>query len=254
MCGGAGSSRGIFGREVTQMTSTQWVCYVGGGGAAIILLACFCFWSVHVCIKQFTERTHEKFREHISKEVEEALRIFGEKMCEQIVLQGKKSDSLASLYSMLIDLLRLGKEFADCCTKGEPLQIEKGMRSIDETCTVFFDLYQKESLHFPQDFCAMLDGFRAAQKEAMQGLQRELYGKDSAERSKEAELRQNWLRFEDRITEVMDLVRREFHRKNQASGNFLLKGLSEASSFSIVSDAEVPSPESTLSTTFRVDL
>ena len=235
------------------MTSTQWVCYVGGGGAAIILLACFCFWSVQVLIKQFTERTHEKFREHISQEVEEALRIFREKMCEQIVLQGKKSDSLASLYSMLIDLLRLGKEFTACCTKGEPLQIEKGLRAIDEACTAFFDLYQKESLHFSQEFCAMLDGFRAAQKEAMQGLQRELYSKDAAERSKEAELRQNWLRFEDRITEAMDLVRKEFHRKNQASGNYLLKGFAEASPSGIVSAAEAPSPESTLSTMFRVD-
>ena len=235
------------------MTSTQWVCYVGGGGAAIILLACFCFWSVHIFIKQFTERTHEKFREHIAQEVEEALRIFREKMCEQIVLQGKKSDSLASLYSMLIDLLRLGKEFAASCTKGEPLQIEKGLRTIDETCTAFFNLYQKESLHFSQEFCAVLDGFKTAQKEVMQGLQRELYRKDSAEGSKEAELRQNWLRFEDLIAEVMDLVRREFHRKNQASGNYLLKGFAAASSFSIVSDAEVPGPESTMSTTFRVD-
>ena len=128
---------------------------------------------------------------------------------------------------MLIDLLRLGKELAVSCSKGEPLLIEKRVRSIKETCHAFCERYQKESLHFSEEFCGALDGFGELQQEAIRGIENELYRKDAAEASKLAEVRKQWLRFEDRITAVMDIVRKEFHRRNQAPANFLLKGVNE---------------------------
>jgi len=223
------------------MTPSELITYVAGGGITLILLACISYWSVNFFIKQVTERAYEGFRENLAHEVEQAIRVFREGMCEQIVLQGKKSDSLAGLYSLLIDLLRLGKDLAACCAKGEPLQIEKGLRAINDTCTAFFQLYQKESLHFSPEFCAMLDGFQVVQKEAMQGLERELYRKDASNRCKEAEIRQNWLRFEDRIAEVMENVRKEFHRRNLAAGNSLLKG------FDALPPAPAPGAQAVLS-------
>ena len=218
------------------MISSGLVWYVAGGGAVLIMLVCISYVSLNFIVKQFTERTCENFRCHLAHEVEVAIRIFREGMCEQIVLQGKKSDSLASLYAMLIDLLRTGKEFAASCAKGEPLQIEKRMRTMSETCTEFFQLYQKESLHFSEELCANLDGFQLVQKEAMQGIEKELYRKDAAERSKEHEIRQQWLRLEDGITGVMDGVRKEFHRRNQAPGGLILKGLSDLPSAEIVAN------------------
>ena len=104
-----------------------------------------------------------------------------------------------------------------------------------ETCTAFSELFQKESLHFPEEFCSMLNGFLTVQQETMQGMERELYRKDSAERGNEAEIRQYWLRLEDRITVIMEIVRKEFHRRNQTPGNFLLNGLGEVGTTKIVS-------------------
>ena len=69
----------------------------------------------------------------------------------------------------------------------------------------------------------MLDRFQVVQKEAMQGLESVLYRKDAGERSKEAEIRQIWLRFEDQVAEVMENVRKEFHRRNLASGTTLMR-------------------------------
>jgi hypothetical protein len=207
------------------MTSLELIGYIAVGAAAFILLAGAMYWSVNFFTRQLAESTRERFRVYLAQEVETAMGVFREKMCEQIVLQGKKSDSLAGLYALLIDLLRKGREFSASCIKGDPLQIEKGLRSINETCTSFFELFQKESLHFPEEFCALLTRFQAVHAEAMQRIEKELYRKDSG--ANEKEIRANWLRFEDQIGAVMEVVRKEFHRCNQAPGNLLLKGLKE---------------------------
>jgi hypothetical protein len=209
------------------MAASQLIWYVAAGGTALLILACFSYWAVNYFIQQVGMRTHGRFREHLAHEVEVAIRLFREGICEQVVLQGKKSDSLAGLYAILIDLLRLSREFSASCAKSDPLQIEQALRSLNETCTRFFELYQKESLHFSGEFCAMLDGFMGMQKEVMQAMEKELYSKESTERSREKEIRQNWLRFEDRITGVMESVRQEFHRRKPASTSFLMKGLND---------------------------
>jgi hypothetical protein len=209
------------------MTASQLIWYVAAGGTALLLLVCVSYWAVNYFIQQIGVRTHGRFREYLSHEVEVAIGLFREGICEQIVLQGKKSDSLAGLYAILIDLLRLGRELSATCAKSDPLQIEKAMRSLNETCTRFSELYQKESLHFSGEFYAILDGFTSMQKEVMQAMEKELYSKESTERSRDKEIRQNWLRFEDRIIGVMDLVRQEFHRRKPASTSFLMKGLAD---------------------------
>ena len=210
------------------MTSAGLIWYIAGGGATLILLVGVCYWSVNFLAQQVIVRSQEQFRVHLAQEVEVALRVFREGMCEQIVLQGKRSDSLAGLYSILIDVLRLGKGLAANCAKGEALQIEKALRAIEEAGTKFSELYQKESLHFPGEFCTMLDGFLTVQQEVMKGMGALLYRKDpAAAGSKDQEIKQNWLRFEDRITATMDLVRQEFHRRDQGPANPLLRGFQD---------------------------
>lgn len=221
------------------MSYAAMICLVGGGGAAIVLLACVSFWAANAIVKQFAEQTQARFREHLAREVEAAVRTFRDGLCEQIVQQGKKSDALAGLYSTLIETLRLGKELAACCIKGDPAQIERCLRSVGERCAVFFEMYQKESLHLPEEFCAALDAFGAEQKEAMYAMERELYKRESPERKEaDAEIRQHWLRLEDRIAAVMDLVRKEFHRRTQTPGNFILQGLQEVPAAKIIMRSE----------------
>jgi hypothetical protein len=224
------------------MTTLLW--YVAGGGAVVLLMVAATYWSVTYFTQQLGQRTLERFREHLAREVEAALEIFRERMCDQVVLQGKKSDSLANLYAVLIDILRLGREFCATCGKDEPVQVEKKLRAINECCHNFFDQYRRESLHFAGEFCSTLDGFAIAQKEAMNALEKELYRKDVSDRVKEMEYRRVWLRLEDRVVTVMDLVRQEFHRRNPSQGAGLRQGLSQLPPHGIMADTATGSESS----------
>ena len=217
------------------MTSIMVIGYVAMGLAGLVLVIGLAYWSARTVIEQLAERTGARFREQLVHDVEAALQRFRVGACEQIVQHGKKSDSLAHLYSTLIDVLRLGREFSAAGTKGDPLQAEKRLRALKETCCNCAELYQRESLHFSPEFCASLEGFLAAQKEVLQAMERELYRKDS--NNSEREIKLQWQRLEDRVTGTMDLVRREFHRRNQAPGNQLLQGLGDLPGSSLVPDA-----------------
>jgi len=229
------------------MSITTMIWYLAGGGAVVLLLVAATYWSVNYFTQQLGQRTLERFRAHLSREVESALEIFRERMCDQVVLQGKKSDSLANLYAVLIDILRLGREFCATCGKEEPVQVEKKLRAINECCHNFFDQYRRESLHFAGEFCSTMDGFAIVQKEAMNALEKELYRKDVPDRVKEMEYRKVWLRLEDRVVSVMDLVRHEFHRRNPAQGAGLRQGLNELPPHRITTDSPSGSESSAAS-------
>jgi hypothetical protein len=218
------------------MSVTTLIWYVAGGGAVVLLMVATTYWSVNYFTQQLGQRTLERFHAHLAQEVEAALEIFRERMCDQVVLQGKKSDSLANLYAILIDILRLGREFCTTCGKEEPVQVEKKVRAINDGCRNFFDQYHKESLHFAGEFCSTLDSFAILHKEVMNALEKELYRKDVPERVKEMEYRKVWLRLEDRVVAVMDLVRHEFHRRNPSQGAALRNGLNELPPHRIMDD------------------
>jgi hypothetical protein len=217
------------------MSITALIWYIAGGGAVVLLMVAATYWSVNYFTQQLGQRTLERFHAHLAREVEAALEIFRERLCDQVVQQGKKSDSLANLYAVLIDLLRLGREFSATCGKEEPVQVEKRIRAINDSCHTFFDQYHKESLHFGGEFCSTLDSFALLHKEVINALEKELYRKDVSDRAKELEYRKVWLRLEDRVVTVMDLVRREFHRRNPAPGSGLRQGLNELPPHQIMS-------------------
>jgi hypothetical protein len=212
------------------MSSKEMIYYLAGGGAALIFFISVSYWSVNMFIKQLTERTYERFREHLAKETELAIKLFREGLCEQIVHQENKSDSLAKLYATLIDLMRIGKEFTISIGKGDMQQAERRLRTIRDTCSAFFEIYQKQSLHFSDEFCAVLDDFIAEQKAVIQCVETNWNVTQQAapENSRrETEIKQGWLQFEDRITHVMDAMRNEFRKHQAAPGNVMMKWLNE---------------------------
>ncbi|GFO67107.1 hypothetical protein GMLC_06860 [Geomonas limicola] len=207
------------------MDTSTMLWYVGGGGAGLVLFLGIGYWVGQYVIQQLSQQALDRFREHLAKEVESALTVFREGVCQQIVEQGNTSDSLATLYTTLIEVLREGREFCGSCAKDDPLVQEKKLRRMGESCRSFAEQYQRESLHLSDDFCARVESFGARQMELLQQLEWDFYRKDQAERSKEREIRQHWSSLEDQVTEVMDLVRREFQNRNNRAGAVLLEGL-----------------------------
>ena len=209
------------------MSTREMICYYAGGGAVLFFCIAISYWSVNFFIRQFTERSCQQFREHMLNEAERALKLFREGLCEQIVQQENRSDSLAKLYATLIDLLRVGKEFVAALGSGELQQAEKMLRTIRSTGETFAEMYQKQSLHFPDEFCSTLKGFMTQQKSVVQLIENSwgaMQG-DAAESGRRvSEIKQNWLQFEDRITCVMDLMRNEFRNRHPA-GNIMMKWL-----------------------------
>jgi tRNA nucleotidyltransferase/poly(A) polymerase len=207
------------------------ILYIAGVGAALIFFLSISYWSVNFFIKQISERTYERFREHLAREVELAIKLFREGLCEQIVHQESKSDSLAKLYATLIDQMRVGKEFTTGLGSGDLPLAEKRLRTVRELFCGFSEMYQKQSLHFSKDFCTLLDGFLAEQKAVMEYVETHwgaASGKEPPDKSKSEELiKQRWLQFEDRIGSVMDTLRNEFRRRQPAPANIMMKWLNE---------------------------
>lgn len=211
------------------MGTREMISYYAGGGAVLLFCIAISYWSVNFFIRQVTERSCQQFREHMLKEAERALKLFREGLCEQIVQQESRSDSLAKLYATLIDLLRVGKEFVAALGSGEMQQAEKMLRTVRSTGDTFSDMYQKQSLHFPDDFCSTLKGFVAQQKSVVQLIENSwgaMQG-DAAESGRQiSEIKKQWLQFEDSITCVMDLMRNEFRNRHPA-GNIMMKWLND---------------------------
>jgi len=201
------------------MRYLELIYYGGGGCTALVVFFSICYWAVNLFIRQITEGGCEQYRSWM------AIRVFKENLCEQIALQGIKSDAVSKLYAMLIDLLRLGKELAAGWGRGEIQQAQGRLRALQDATLGFADLSQKQSLHLSDDVCAMLDGFVTELNGVTEGMESNLSRavKDAADGM---EIRQRWLQFEDRISEVMDLLKNEF-RRGRASPNVMMRWLNE---------------------------
>ena len=212
------------------MTSREMIFYFGGGGAAFILFISICYWSINFLMKQIAERTYQEFREHLAKEAQLAIQLFREGLCEQIVHQENKSDCLAKLYASLIDLMRIGKGLLASLADRDLPQAEKRLRTLRDTCSTFSEMYQKQSLHYSDEFCATLEGFIGQQKAIMHLIESRwnVTQKDAPETNGSlAEVKRSWLEFEDRITALMDTLRNEFRKRQPSPGNIMLKWLNE---------------------------
>jgi len=201
--------------------------YLAGGAAALVAVLGISYWAVQYFVQQLSQQFLARFRAQLAHEVEHALGVFRDSMCEQIVQQGRKSDALSGLYAKLIEMLRQGREFCAGCGRDEAVAQEKRLRGVQESCRVFLELYQRESLHFSDEFRARLEGFGDQQRDVLELLVREFYRKDVAERAREKEIRQHWSHLEDRVSELMEFVRQEFQRRNQTASAFLLQGLKD---------------------------
>jgi hypothetical protein len=212
------------------MTSKQMIIYFFGGSTAIIFCMSIAYWSVNFFIKQCSDRVFQQFKQSLARETDAAIKLFKEGLCEQIVHQENKSDSVAQLYSILIDLMRVGKEFSGSLVKGDLQQAEKMLRGVRNTGDGFNDLFQKQRLHFPDDFCGVLEKFATEHKALVEELEGNWYSirKASADggSNNAAEMKQKWIGFEDRITQVMDAMRNEFRRRPSAS-NVMMKWLND---------------------------
>lgn len=209
--------------------SRELIYLYAGGGAAFVFFLAIGYWSVNFFIRQSTERSCELFRERMVKEAERALKYFQEGICEQIVEQESKTDSLAKLYATLIDLMRVGKEFIAAAGRGELQQAEKTLRTMRSTGDSFAEMCQKQSLHFSDDFCNTLKAFTTQQKAMVQLVESNWNAlqRDPAENGREfSRIKQEWLLFEDRITFVMDVMRNEFRSRHPA-GNVMMKWLND---------------------------
>jgi hypothetical protein len=212
------------------MTSKQMIIFFFGGSAAIIFFMSIAYWSVNFFIRQCTDRVFQQYKHRLAKETDAAIKLFKEGLCEQIVHQENKSDSVAKLYALLIDLMRVGKEFCGSLAKGDLQQAEKMLRGVRNTGDSFKELFQKQQLHFPDDFCAALERFLTEHKGLVEELEGNWYQirKDSSDggNNQVVEMKQRWVGFEDRITQVMDAMRNEF-RKRPSASNVLLKWLND---------------------------
>lgn len=197
------------------------IYYFGGVGVAVIFFVSISYWAVNFFIKQATERTFQLFRYRLSREADLAIKLFKEGMCEQIVLQENKSDSLAKLYATLIDLMQLGKDFTVGLGKGDLELAQRRVKAIRELSDSFFDTYQKQSLHFSDEFCQLIDAFIVEQKRVVEYVENNwnLTQKDVAENEKRQSLvKYTWHKFEDQITALMETLRAEFRRRQPAGG------------------------------------
>lgn len=212
------------------MTSKQMIIFFFGGSAAIIFFMSIAYWSVNFFIKQCTDRVFQQFRYSLAKETDAAIKLFKEGLCEQIVHQENKADSVAKLYALLIDLTRVGKEFCGSLAKGDLQQAEKMLRGVRNTGDSFKELFQKQQLHFPDDFCAALEKFLTEHKVLVEELEGNWYQTRKASSDGGSphvgEMKQRWIGFEDRITQVMEAMRNEF-RKRPSASNVLMKWLNE---------------------------
>ena len=206
------------------------IYYLGTACIAIVFFVSICYWAVNFFVKQNTERAYTRFQQRVAREAELAIKMFREALCEQIVLQENKSDSLAKLYATLIDLLQLGKEFTVILGKKEMDAAYRKVENIKAMGEMFVGNYQKQSLHFSEELCTTLDAFVAELQQVLQFIESNwnLTQKVAADNERlEAAIRQNWLKFEDRITTVMEVLRTEFRRR-QPSGGVMLQWLKDA--------------------------
>jgi hypothetical protein len=207
------------------------IYYIFGGCVIILVLAVVSNISVNVLIKQFTERALHHFQHRLAQETAKALEAFRSGVCEQMAVQERKSDSLAKLYAALIDLLRDGKGFVTSIDKGEPLLTEKTLLTVKSSSSSFCEQYRKQSLHFSDDFKAIMDGFIGEAEGIMDFFEthRRSNSRDSIERKKDNDqIRQTWTAFEDRISFIMEVARNEFRSRMQTPENVMKKWFNEA--------------------------
>jgi hypothetical protein len=221
-CGNFSRLAGLAPAKEEKMSSRQMIVYFFGGSTAIIFFMSIAYWSVNFFIKQCTDRVFLQFKQHLARETDRAIRLFKENLCEQIVQQENRSDSVAKLYSLLIDLMRAGKEFSGSMARGDLQQAEKMLRGIRNSGESFNDLLQKQRLHFPDDFCAVLAKFVTEQKALVEELEGNWYlvrrvAAEGGISSHAAEMKQRWIGFEDRITQLMDAMRNEFRKRPSAA-------------------------------------
>lgn len=205
--------------------------YYGITGCVIVLfLALVVNYSVNTIIKQLTERSLVRFQERLAQETAKALAGFRASICEQMAVQERKSDTLAKLYAMLIDLTRDGKEFVKSAGAGEPTRAEKTLRTFEEASRSFGEQMRKHSLHFTDEYKALMDGFVAEQESLIKffGTRWKNSGRDPEERKQGTEeIRQHWARFEDRVGVIMEHTRNEFRGKTATPESVMRKWLNE---------------------------
>lgn len=208
------------------------IVYFSVAGCAVVLLvAAVVYFTVNAAIKQLTERAVAQFQARLAHETAQAIAGFKAEVCEQMAQQERKSESLARLYSGLIDLMRDGKDFINCIAKGEAFPIEKGLRTLAESSISFRELVGRESLHFSDDFKSTMEGFCSEQEKLIERFEGSwLRMRKSPQDCKQDRdgIRQGWAAFEDRVGVVMELTRNEFRGRGQTPENVMKKWLGEA--------------------------
>ena len=213
------------------MDMTSLIYYTVGACIVIVILVVGCNLIVNVLIKQYTDRALHHFQQRLSHLVVAALDGFKEGVCEQIAAQEKKSDSLAKLYSSLIDLQRDGKEFSASYCRDDLSILPKKMLGFEETAKAFGEQYRKQSLHFGNDFKQVMDGF-ATELEALCEFFRlhwNSVGKNRREKNDgdQEQIRQAWAKADDRLMTIMELTRNEFRKRIQSPESVMKKWLNE---------------------------
>ncbi|GFO67345.1 hypothetical protein GMLC_09240 [Geomonas limicola] len=212
------------------MNGTDLIYYGIAGCVIVLFLAVVVNYSVNTIIRQLTERALVRFQERLAQETAKALAGFRASICEQMAVQERKSDTLAKLYAMLIDLVRDGKEFVKSTGKGEPFRTEKALRTFEEASRSFGEHLRKQSLHFSDDYKALMDGFLAEQESLIKVFETrwKANGRDTDERKQDnEEIRQHWARFEDRVGVIMEHTRNEFRGKTATPESVMRKWLNE---------------------------
>jgi hypothetical protein len=208
------------------------IYYVAGGCIVLLILMVVSNMFVNSLIKQFTDRAMHQFQQRLSQEITKALEGFREGVCEQMAMQERKSDSLAKLYASLIDLLREGKKFTASMSRQDMAEAEKKLRTYEDISLSFCEQYQKQSLHFAQDFKTAMDAFILEQEAVRQFLLTQWKtARNEGPEKKEVtieHIRQAWTKAEDRVAAVMDLMRNEFRRRVQPPESIMKKWLTEA--------------------------
>jgi hypothetical protein len=204
--------------------------YLVLGGTTLVFFVCIGYWCVNSFVKQFTDRCLQQFKQQLAHETESAMKMFRDAVCEQIVSQENRSDSLGKLYATLIDLLRVGKEFNTSYTAGQMTQADKMLVGVRNTSESFSESYQKLRLHFSDTLCSMLDSYLIDQKEILESIERTWY---LARRNPEAKIpdsvKQSWLHLEDRVRQVMDSMRSEFLKRQGSSAGVLATWMKQES-------------------------
>lgn len=213
------------------MDMTSLIYYTLGACFVIVVLVVGCNLIVNVLIKQYTDRALQHFQQRLSHLVAAALDGFKEGVCEQMSVQEKKSDSLAKLYSGLIDLQRDGKDFSAGYCRDDLSILPKKLHAFEENVRLFCEQYRKQSLHFGNDFKQVLDGF-AAELEALCEYFRlhwNSVGKNRRDRNDgdQEQIRQAWAKTDDRLVAIMELTRNEFRKRIQSPESVLKKWLND---------------------------